>query len=238
MLEHLLTRFQSNEKYIELSKNIEKSRVQLLHGLSDEGLAFLCYNLLQNSANKILVLTPDEWKAKDIKTLISGYTDKVEQFVQKELMLYNVDALSKDKIYKRVNTIAKIINEDKLIITASSEAIMTRIVDKDRFKNSVLEFNYNDRYDFDELKTKLIDLGYDRVDFVEGKGQFSVRGGIIDVFTSDSDNPYRIEFFDDEIDSIRLIDKNTQRSIDSIDEISIYPLSDMFFGKKEKKIIE
>jgi len=238
MLEHLLTRFQSNEKYIELSKNIEKSRVQLLHGLSDEGLAFLCYNLLQNSANKILVLTPDEWKAKDIKTLISGYTDKVEQFVQKELMLYNVDALSKDKIYKRVNTIAKIINEDKLIITASSEAIMTRIVDKDRFKNSVLEFNYNDRYDFDELKTKLIDLGYDRVDFVEGKGQFSVRGGIIDVFTSDSDNPYRIEFFDDEIDSIRLIDKNTQRSIDSIDEISIYPLSDMFFGEKEKKIIE
>lgn len=238
MLEHLLTRFQNTEKYKELIKNIDKSRVQLLHGLSDEGLAFLCYNLMQNSANKILLLTPDEWKAKDVKALISGYTDKVEQFVQKELMLYNVDALSKEKIHKRVNALAKIINEEKLIVTASAEAILTRIVDKDRFKNSMLKFNYDERYEFDDIKSKLISLGYDRVDFVEGKGQFSVRGGIIDVFASDSDNPYRIEFFDDEVDSLRLIDKNTQRSIDNMDEINIYPLSDIFFDDEDKKIIE
>ena len=78
-------------------------------------------------------------------------------------------------------------------------------------------------YNIKDLASELADMGYERYGIVEGTGQFSVRGGILDVFTPESENPVRIEFFGDEVDSIRSFDRETQRSLKNLKEIDIYP---------------
>ena len=151
--------------------------------------------------------------------------------------MYNVDALSKDVEYKRANLLNNILNKRKCIVTASINSIITRVMSKDRFKESIIELKYGDSYDLNELRSNLVKLKYERVDAIEGVGQFSVRGGIIDIFSPSEANPFRVEFFDDEVDSIRLIDLKTQRSVKNIKSAKILPCSDILFKKEEIKII-
>ena len=96
----------------------------------------------------------------------------------------------------------------------------------EKIKSSLLHFKSDSVIDLDQLKADLVDLGYERVGQVELPGQFSVRGGIIDIYPLTEENPWRIELWDDEIDSIRSFDAESQRSLENIDEITIYPATE------------
>lgn len=234
----LFTQFQKTEKYKTVFDNVKKRKRQLLQGLNDEGLAYLACNLSDNSVDKILILTSSESRSKKFEEEIKTYTSDVKRLLPKEFILYNVDALSKDIDYQRTNILDRIISTKKIIVTASVNSIATRVMSKDRFKKYIIELKYGKSYDLNELKSNLIKLKYERVDAVEGIGQFSVRGGIIDIFSPSETNPCRIEFFDDEIDSIRLIDIKTQRSVKNQKSIKIIPCSDVIFEEDEiKKIL-
>ncbi|WP_326908614.1 transcription-repair coupling factor [Sedimentibacter sp. MB31-C6] len=229
----LLTQFQKTKKFNLISENIKKGKRQLLQGVNEEGLAYLSCNLLDNDVSKILILTSDEAKSKKYEENIKSYTKNVDRLQPKEFILYNVDALSKDIDHKRVNIFDKVINSKKVIITASISSILSRVVSKDRFKKNIVELKYGKSYELSILKTQLAHLKYERVDAVEGIGQYSVRGGIVDVFSPSETNPYRIEFFDDEVDSIRLVDLKTQRSVKNLKSARIVPCSDIIFEKDE-----
>lgn len=237
MERYLFSQFQKTEKFKSILNAYNENKRQLVHGLSDEGLAYLCCNL-NESISKILILTNDEFKAKAIEENIRAYTTNVERFISKEFILYNVDALSKESVYKRVNVLNKIVNQDKLIVTSSLNSAVTKLMSKAKFKESSIKLQYGCCYSFHNLLKNLIALGYERVDAIEGKGQFSVRGGIIDIFSLSEDNPYRIEFFDDEIDSIRVIDLKTQRSVRNETMLKILPCSDILFNENDIEIIE
>ncbi len=234
----LFTQFQKTEKYKTVFDNVKKRKRQLLQGLNEEGLAYLACNLSDNTVDKILILTSNESKSKKFEEEIKTYTSDVKRLLPKEFILYNVDALSKDIDYQRTNIFDRIISTKKIIVTASVNSIATRVMSKDRFKKYIIELKYGKSYDLNELKSNLIKLKYERVDAVEGIGQFSVRGGIIDIFSPSETNPCRIEFFDDEIDSIRLIDIKTQRSVKNQKSIKIIPCSDVIFEEDEiKKVL-
>ncbi|HQC69298.1 MAG TPA: transcription-repair coupling factor [Sedimentibacter sp.] len=232
----LFDQFQRTEKFKKICSNYNKEKSQLIQGLNEEGLAYLACNLLDTS-DKILILTSSEAKSKKYEESIRAYTEHSERLQPKEFILYNVDALSKDVEYKRANLLNNILNKRKCIVTASINSIITRVMSKDRFKESIIELKYGDSYDLNELRSNLIKLKYERVDAIEGVGQFSVRGGIIDIFSPSEANPFRVEFFDDEVDSIRLIDLKTQRSVKNIKSAKILPCSDILFKKEEIKII-
>lgn len=233
----LFSQFQKSDKYITIINNIKANKQQMIYGLNEQALAYLCCNLNDSYIKKILVITSDEFKARDIYELISSYTRNAELFNQRELMFYNVDALSRQDTYKRVNVINKVLNNN-VLVTASIEALMSRIIPKDKFKKSVLELQYGEVYNFDSVIQKLVALGYERVDAVEGQGQFSVRGGIIDIYSLSNDNPYRVEFFDDEVDSIRLIDIKSQRSINNESKLTVLPCSDIVFDNYNVECIK
>jgi transcription-repair coupling factor (superfamily II helicase) len=233
MERYLFSQFQNTEKFKAIIKNYDTNKSQLIHGLNEEGMAYLCCNLNDYKVNKVLIITSNEFKAKEINGYINAYTKKSDMFNQRELILYNVDALSKEEIYKRVNTLHKVINEEKLIVTASVNSLTSRIIPKGKFKKNMLKLEYGSSYNFENLTYRLVELGYERVDAIEGKGQFSIRGGILDIFSLSESNPYRIEFFDDEVDSIRSIDIKTQRSIKNEKELLVLPCSDVFFNKEE-----
>ncbi len=232
----LFDQFQRNEKFKKVSTNYKKNKSQLIQGLNDEGLAYLACNLLDTS-NKILILTSNEAKSRKYEESIRSYSPLSQRLQPKEFILYNVDALSKDVDYKRSKLLDNILNSNKTIVTASINSLITRVMPKDRFKESIIELKYGKSYDLNELRSNLIKLKYERVDAIEGVGQFSVRGGIVDIFSPSEANPCRIEFFDDEVDSIRLVDLKTQRSIKNLKSTRIIPCSDILFNKDEIKRI-
>ncbi len=238
MERYLFSQFQNTEKFKAIIENYDANKRQLIHGLNEEGMAYLCCNLNDYKIDKILIITSNEFKAKEINNYINSYTKNSDIFNQRELILYNVDALSKEDIYKRVNTLYKVINEEKLIVTASVNSLISRVIPKEKFKKNMLKLEYGLSYDFENLIHSLIDLGYERVEAIEGRGQFSIRGGILDIFSLSESNPYRIEFFDDEVDSIRSIDIKTQRSIKNEKELLVLPCSDVFFNKEELDYIK
>ncbi len=234
----LFEQFQKTDKFNRITENYKNGRSQLVQGINEESMAYLSCNLLESSANKILIITSNEAKSRKYEEEIKAYTDNGDRLQPKEFLLYNVDALSKDIEYKRAALLDKIVHSKKSVITASINSVLTRVMPKDRFKNSVIELKYANTYDLNDLRSKLVSLKYERVDAIEGPGQFSVRGGIIDVFSPSESNPVRIEFFDDEIDSIRAVDLKTQRSIKNLKSVRIIPCSDLLFQKDEiRKIL-
>lgn len=234
----LFEQFQKTEKYNKVIQNYQRGRSQLVQSINEDGTAYLACNLLDSTASKILIITSSETKSRKYEEAVKSYIADGERLQPKEFLLYNVDALSKDAEYKRAEVLDKILSSKKAIITASVNSVLTRVMPKDRFKESIIELKYGKSYDLNQLRSNLIKLKYERVDAVEGVGQFSVRGGIIDVFSPSETNPCRIEFFDDEVDSIRLVDLKTQRSIKNLKSVRIIPCGDLIFQKEEiKKIL-
>jgi transcription-repair coupling factor (superfamily II helicase) len=234
----LFEQFQKTDKYTKIIENYKNGKRQLIQGVNDESMAYLVCNLFDSTSNKILLITSNETKSRKYEEEIRTYTDNGDRLQPKEFLLYNVDALSKDVEYKRSDILDKILNSKKSVVTASLNSLITRVMPKDRFKNSVIELKYGNNYDLNELRSNLVNLKYERVDAIEGVGQFSVRGGIIDIFSPSELNPVRIEFFDDEVDSIRLVDLKTQRSVKNLKSVRIIPCSDLIFQKDEiKKIV-
>jgi len=234
----LFEQFQKTEKYNKVIQNYQRGRSQLVQSINEDGTAYLACNFLDTTASKILIITSSETKSRKYEETIKSYIADCERLQPKEFLLYNVDALSKDAEYKRAEVLDKILSSKKAIITASVNSVLTRVMPKDRFKESIIELKYGKSYDLNQLRSNLIRLKYERVDAVEGVGQFSVRGGIIDVFSPSEANPCRIEFFDDEVDSIRLVDLKTQRSIKNLKSVRIIPCGDLIFQKEEiKKIL-
>lgn len=229
----LFEQFQKTDKYNRIIENHKRNRRQLISGVNDESMAYLVCNLLDTATDKILIITNSETKSRKYEQDIKAYTDDVRRLQPKEFILYNVDALSKDVDYKRSEALYSIINSKKSVVTASINSIITRVTAKDRFKESIIELKYGKSYNLNDLKSSLVKLGYERVDAIEGMGQFSIRGGIIDIFSPSEDNPVRIEFFDDEIDSLRVLDIKTQRSIKNLTSTKIIPCSDILLEKED-----
>ena len=157
----------------------------------------------------------------------------VLEFPEREFIFYDVDAQSNETLKKRLNTLFSLCFERKnFCVVTTITALCQKIVSKDAFISYTLDLKTGDVYDIHSISEKLVKLGYQRETQVEGAGQFAVRGGIIDIFPFEQKNAARIEFFDDEIDSIRFFDVSTQLSIEKCDRICITPAGEDF-SKRE-----
>jgi len=233
----LFEQLQKTDKFNRVVENHRMKKRQLIQGLNEESMAYFVCNLLDSTSGKILLVTSSEAKSRKYEEEIKAFTDNAGRLQPKEFLLYNVDALSKDVEYRRADILDKIINSKTIAITASVNSLLTRVMPKARFKDSVIELKYGNIYDLNELRSNLVKLKYERVDAIEGVGQFSVRGGIVDIFSPSESNPVRVEFFDDEVDSIRTIDLKTQRSVKNLKSVRIIPCSDLMFQRDEIKRI-
>lgn len=166
-------------------------------------------------------------EAKNLYEDLNLYLSNVYYFPAKEIVFYNVDAISGDLRWARLNVIKEILSNNKNIIVTSIDAFAARYTPKDLFKTHTVSISVGDEVDFKELSKILVEAGYDRVDVVEGKGEFSLRGGLLDLFPTNSIYPYRIELFGDEIDSIRTFNTESQRSIEKVNCIEVFPAKEI-----------
>ena len=212
-----------NPKFIEILNNIENNRGPVvISGLNDVGMVQISTAINEFSKKPICIVTYNEIQAKKIYEDIKYFTDKVVLFPKKEIVTYDYIAESKDISYKRIETLNEIKSKKNLIVITTVEAIMQKLLSKNVLYKNELKFKVGEIHNLDEIKQKLIKLGYVRCDLIEGRGQFSVRGGILDIAVNDKTG-IRIEFWGDEIDSIRNFSISSQRSIDARESVVIYP---------------
>ena len=192
---------------------------------------------LQKKLNRNgLYITFSEVRAKEIvEDLKYFFHDNVMYYPSKDILFYNADVRSLRINKERFKVVESLINDENTTVVLSIEAMFDRFINKDSFKNSVIKIKVGDEIAQDKLVNQLVFLGYENVNIIEGYGQFSVRGGILDIFPINFDIPVRLEFWGDEIDSIRTVDLLSQRSVDKISEIKIIPTRELVYTEKELK---
>ena len=227
-----------NPKFCEYIKSIEnKVSPVAISGLTDVGMVHIIAGTKEYSKKPICIITYNEIQAKKILEDLKYFTEKVEYFPKKEIVTYDYVAESKDLPYERIEVLNKIQENKNMIIVTTIEAVMQKIISKKALYKNTLKFAVGEEHNLEEIKQKLVDLGYVRYDLIDGRGQFSIRGGILDISISDKIG-IRIEFWGDEIDSIRYFNIISQRSTENTDKITIYPSHEYILEKNIDKVIE
>ena len=219
----ILGKLGKSAKFVDLVKQIEnkKSPIEIL-GLVDVGMEQIISSINEFAKKPICIVTYNEIQAKKIEENLKYFTDKVVLFPKKEIVTYDYIAESKDIPYERIDALNKIVSKKNLIVITTIEAVMQKLPLKETLYKNKLDFKIGDTYNLEEIKQKLVKLGYTRYDLIEGKGQFSIRGGIVDISITEATG-IRIEFWGDEIDSIRSFSIVSQRSINNLEKATIFP---------------
>ncbi|WP_133546426.1 transcription-repair coupling factor [Salegentibacter sp. 24] len=205
----------------------EKNRTKIqLKGLTGSSFSFVAANAFKDSGKPFLLIFNDKEEA-------AYYLNDLEQLVgEKNVLFYpgsyrrpyqieetdNANVLLRAEVLNRINSRKK-----PAIIVTYPDALFEKVVTRKELDRSTLKISVEDELSIDFVNEVLFEYKFKRVDFVTEPGEFSVRGGIIDVFSFSNDEPYRIEFFGDEVDSIRSFDVETQLSTDIVKKISVMP---------------
>jgi transcription-repair coupling factor (superfamily II helicase) len=219
----IVKEFIDNEKFKDCLGNIDKkiSPINLL-GLTDVAKTLSLAATKESSKRTICLITYNEIQAKKLLDDLKYFNSKTVYFPKKDIVTYDYIAESKDLPYERIEVLNRIYNGSVDIVVTTIEACMQKMISPKELYSNVIKFEFNKEYKFDEIKEKLVKLGYERTELIEGKGQFSVRGDIIDIAVT-KNKGVRVEFWGDEIDSIRYFNISSQRSIEELNEITIYP---------------
>lgn len=180
---------------------------------------------------QMIFISYSELQAKRNYDDLKVFRDDVYYYPSKDFVSYLADVKSSDVYKQRFDVLNSLMEQKKCSIVLSIEALFDRLSPPDYFKQSILKLNIGMNFLLDDLSRHLIFLGYERAEIVEAPGQFSVRGGIFDICTSNY--AVRLEFFDNEIDSIRLFDTISQRSLSSVDKIEITPMRELIYSDEK-----
>lgn len=192
-------------------------------GLTDEFFCVYLNNLFEKYGKNILVVVNSLYEANQLFSSLKNYTDNCYLFPMDDFLTSEALAISPDLQITRLETINEIVKDKPLIVIANLMGYLRFLPTKKTYTESILELKVGNIISPQTLVNKLISSGYTRDTIVTKTGEFGVRGFIIDVFPVDEENPIRIEFFDDEIDSIRTFDPESQKSLENIKNILIKP---------------
>ena len=214
-----------DEVFYRISDNVLKDKNQLITGISESQKSLFVSTLYQYYKKKILVLTQDNYEAEKIYTDLSNWLGKDELFLYPghSVLPFEMIGHSKDVEYERAKFFHCLFSKKPFVVVISVKAFCEKLPPKEVVERNIVNVKSGENVEMDELLKRLVSLGYEKVQMVEAPGQFSSRGGIIDIFSMAEDYPVRLELFDDEIESLRYFDVKTQRSVDELNEILIPP---------------
>ena len=209
---------------VDLKKNMG------LYNLTDE---FFCVylNAIREKNNNVLVVVDTIFEANKVYNNLSLFTDNVYLFPMDDFLTSEALAISPDLMIKRLETINNILNKENVIVIVNLMGYLRYLPLKETYLDSILDLKVGSVIAPNELVSKLVSIGYTRDTLVTKTGEFGVRGYVIDIFPLNEENPIRIEFFDDEIESIRYFDVEDQKSIEKIDSIKINPIFEFLSSK-------
>lgn len=223
-MNYITTKLKELPKFKEYIGSVEqKNSPIVISGLSDVGKIEVIDASFEEINRPICIVTYNEMQAKKIVKDLSYFTKKeVVFFPKREIAAYDYIAENKDLPYERIEVLNKIQEKKAKIIVTTIEAIMQPMINKKSLYQTGLQFKVGQNYNMQTIKENLISLGYTRTDLVEAKGEFSVRGDIIDIGLTEKKG-VRIELWGDEVDSIREFMISSQRSTEMLTKIEIKP---------------
>ena len=228
LMEPLIT----SDKFSSIKRDVLEGRGPIeISGLSESSKAYLANAVYEGLDKPVVVVTHSDMEAKNLYEDLSLYTSNVSYFPAKEVVFYNVDAISGDLRWARLRVIKDILEKKKGILVTSIDAFASKYTPRKLLKKHKLLLRIGKEVNFEDIAMTLSEAGYERVEIVEGKGEFSLRGGLLDVFPPDSLNPYRIDLCGDDIESIRTFNVESQRSIDKVKTVKIFPAKEMIIDE-------
>lgn len=208
--EQIKEKSKTNKGILQVSGCMESQKSHLMYGLS-------------GIAPYRLILAEDERRAREIYEDYRFYDRKAYSYPAKDLLFFQADIHGNLLIRQRMKVIKALLEEKELTVVTSIDGCMDFLESLEKIKEQLIHYESDSTVDIEQLKNQLVALGYERVGQVEMPGQFSVRGGIVDIYCLTEENPWRIELWGDEIDSIRSFDPESQRSLENLEELTIYP---------------
>lgn len=226
-------------EYAGLERGLAKKyKQQLVYGLSGPRLSYLFAALVETvNPHPVLIVTPGEGEAHDLADelafFLPGLTVRI--FPVWQLPPYQIIAHSKEIAAQRLQVLEGLLQGERAVVIAPAEALLRRLIPVEDFLSLVCKLAIGDRVDLTMLLCRLLAMGYERVELVEERGQFALRGGILDVYPMTAHRPVRLEFFDDELDSMRYFSSTTQRSEENIRSFTFYPAQELVVGEQHRK---
>ena len=217
-----------------VKKKKEAPGVLMLTGCVNSQKTHMMYALSDGCCYKVIACS-SEAKAKQIYEEYRFLDAAISFYPAKDLLFYQADIRSKELVSQRMQVIQAVLKGEPITVVASFDAFMDALLPKEMIKSRVIKICSDETLNLDELSVKLAQCGYDREIEVAGPGQFAVRGGILDVYPLTEELPVRIELWGDEVDSIRTFDPETQRSIEKLDEVEVFPATE-FPEEEEKRV--
>ncbi len=202
-----------NKGILQVSGCMESQKVHLMYGVSKE-------------ADHVFILAENDLKAKELFDDYRFYDPDVLMYPAKDLLFYQADIHSNQLDKQRMQVLKELSEAEKTTVILSMGGAMDCILSRKQLEKKILTLEIDDTLELDAFKKQMIQMGYERTAQVEMAGQFSVRGGIVDIYPLTEETPVRIELWGDEIDSIRAFDSESQRSLEELEKISIYPATD------------
>ena len=222
-MKYLIQELENTQKFKEYISDVKNKISPIeLSGLADVGKVQIISATSEVVKRPILIITYNEIKAKKMLEDLKYFMKNIDYFPRREIVAYDYEVESKDIPYERIEVLNKIKENKTDIVITTVEALMQKMISKELLYKYVIQFKIGDTYDLETIKQNLILLGYERNDLVENKGQFSIRGGIVDIGLSEKQG-IRIEFWGDEVDSIRYFNIASQRSTEMVQEVLIEP---------------
>ena len=220
-------------EYEEARTGLRKSKgiIEIL-GCAGPQKLHMMYGLSDGFQYKIIV-TYNEQKAKEIYENYRFYDPETKLYPAKDLIFYQADIHGNLITKQRIDCVKAILENKPVTIVTTIDAFMEHIVPLEVIRENVIDLCREETVDETELSEKLVALGYEKVYQVEASGQFCVRGGIIDIFPLTEENPIRIELWGDEIESIRMFDVLSQRSVEVLETVSVYPATETILTRNE-----
>ena len=234
-MDFLINSVKNLKSFKEVNNSIKNSKNTAVFG-SEEAVLSLFAPAFNDLGKKVCVISQNRVTARKTYEDISSISSaNCLLYPEKDVFFYERDSKSKENTKKRLEAMAEVSSDRADIVVTTLNALTAKISKREIFSSYKINIKAESQISLEELRVKLIEMGYERFPSVEGVGQFSIRGSIIDIATQDAN--YRIELFDNEVDSIRSFEIESQRSIERHEEINIFPIEDLILKKDEKKKI-
>lgn len=224
---------QSNSKITDNKINISAT------GLPSSAKAMLVYAITKETKKSSLVVCNNIFEVNKFIQDVKLFSDDIEVIFlpSEQIEYYDIDKESNELDTARAYAIEKILDGKLNIVVTTIDSLLLNMKNKKEFSNKEFTIKVSESIDIEKIQKELVLLGYQRTENVEGKGQFAIRGGIIDIFTVNNELPYRIELFGDEVDNIRTFDVISQRSIDTVKEVKVSLASTNNITENQKEYI-
>ncbi len=205
-----------------------------ISGCIDAAKPHMIHSINNGSGNRIIV-TFQEQKAKELWEEYRFFDKRAAYYPAKDILFYQSDIRGNVLTAERINALKLMAEEKECTIITTFDGLMNPMPSPEKFIQAVRKVAVGDSIDLEQFTKHLAELGYEKNYQAETRGEFSVRGGIIDIFPLTEDNPFRIELWGDEVDSIRSFDAESQRSIENLEEVHIYPACELVLTEEERK---